>query len=69
MAVGVMVRDPDGLTVCGPDNPDPAKGDAVMTRLVAFVEVHDRVVVWPSSMSVGFAVSVAVGMAVVFTVS
>ena len=40
-----------------------------MTRLVAFVDVQDRVVVWPSSMSVGFAVNVAVGMAVVFTVS
>lgn len=53
--VGVMVSDPEGATVCGPDMPEPATGDGVIVTVDAFVEVHWSVVVLPSSMSVGLA--------------
>lgn len=54
-AVGVMVSDPEGETVCGPDMPEPATGDGVIVIVDAFDEVHWSVVGLPSSMSVGFA--------------
>lgn len=68
-AVGTIVRDPEAATVCGPDIPEPATGDGVIVTEVAFVEVHWSVVLLPSSISVGLAVNVAVGTAVVLTVN
>lgn len=40
MALGVIVSEPDELTVCGPDIPDPATGEGVMVTVEAFVVVH-----------------------------
>lgn len=69
MAVGVIVRDPEVLTVCGPDIPEPATGDGVMVTLDGLVVVHCNVVEFANSMSEGLAAKVAVGMGVVFTVN
>lgn len=69
IAVGIMVNDPEALTVCGPDIPEPATGDGVIVTVDAFVEVHCKVVALPSSMSDGLAPKVAVGTGVVFTVN
>jgi hypothetical protein len=64
-----MLSDPEALTVCGPDIPEPAIGDGAMVTDVAFVVVHWRVVFVPNSMSDGFAANVAVGEGVVLIVT
>jgi hypothetical protein len=64
-----MVSDPEALTVCGPDIPEPATGDGVMVTVEAPVVDHWRVVLLPSSISEGFAANVAVGDGVVLTVT
>jgi len=63
-----MASDPEALTVCGPDIPEPATGEGVMVTLDAAVVDHCRVVSFPNSMSDGFAANVAVGEALVFMV-
>ena len=40
IAVGLILSDPEALTVCGPDIPEPAIGEGVMVTDVAFVVVH-----------------------------
>ena len=40
MAVGLMVSDPEALTVCGPDMPEPATGEGVMVTVDAPVVDH-----------------------------
>ena len=40
MAVGLMVSDPEALTVCGPDIPEPVTGEGVITTLEAPVVDH-----------------------------
>ena len=40
MAVGLIVSDPEELTICGPDMPDPATGDGVIVIVDASVVDH-----------------------------
>ena len=40
IAVGLMVTDPEALTVCGPAIPEPAIGEGVIVTVDAFVVVH-----------------------------
>lgn len=69
IAVGVMVNEPEALTVCGPDIPEPATGEGVIVTVDPFVEVHCRVVVLLSSIVEGLAPNVEVGTGLVLTVN
>jgi hypothetical protein len=40
MAVGLTVSEPEALTVCGPDMPEPARGEGVMVTVDPGVAVH-----------------------------
>jgi len=40
MAVGLMVSDPEALTVCAPAIPEPAMGEGVMVTVDAPVVDH-----------------------------
>ena len=40
IAVGLMVSDPEALTLCGPDIPEPAIGEGVIVTVDASVVVH-----------------------------